>query len=79
MCHLPYEERLQRLGLHFLQRRRLPADLITAFKVFKDLLDIDPNFVFLPLARRDLRGRPKCQPPPKEGVNIFGEGCEILE
>ncbi len=37
--HLPYEERLQ--------RRRLRADLITA-------LDIEPNLVFLLLARRGL-------------------------
>ncbi len=43
MRHLPYEERLQRLGFHSLQRRRLRDDLITAFKIFKGLLDIDPN------------------------------------
>ncbi len=56
--HLPYEERLQRLGLYSLQRRRLRADLITAFKIFKSLLDIDPNLFFLPPARRGLRGHP---------------------
>ncbi len=56
MCHLPYEEILQRLSLHFLQRRRLRADLITAFKVFTGLLDIDPNLFFLPPAGRGLRG-----------------------
>ncbi len=56
--HLPYEERLQRLGIHSLQRRRLQADLITAFKIFTGLLDIDPNFFFLPPARRGLRGHP---------------------
>ncbi len=48
--HLPYEERLQ--------RRRLRADLITGFKIFKGLLDIDPNLFFLPPARRGLRGHP---------------------
>ncbi len=48
--HLPYEERLQ--------RRRLLADLITAFKIFKGLLDIDPNLFFLPPARHGLRGHP---------------------
>ncbi len=58
MRHAPYEERLQRLGLHSLQRRRLRDDLITASKIFKDLLDIDPNLFFLPPARRGLRGHP---------------------
>ncbi len=56
--HLPYEERLQRLGLHSLRRRRLQADLITAFKIFTCLLDIDPNLFFLPPARSGLRGHP---------------------
>ncbi len=58
MLHLPYEERPQRLSLHSLQRRRLRADLITAFKIFKGLLDIDPNLFFLPPARRGLGGHP---------------------
>ncbi len=58
MRHLPYEERLQQLGLHSLQRRRFRADLITAVKIFKGLLDIDLNLFFLPPARRGLRGHP---------------------
>ncbi len=58
MRHLPYEERPQRLDLHSLQRRRLPVDLNTAFKIFKGFLDIDPNLFFLPPARRCLRGHP---------------------
>ncbi len=58
MRRLPYEERLQLLGLHSLQRRRLRVDLITTFKIFKGLLDIDPNLLFLPPARRGLRGHP---------------------
>ncbi len=49
-CHLPYEERLQ--------RRRLRADLITAFKIFTGLLDMDPNLFFLPPALRGLRRHP---------------------
>ncbi len=50
MRHLHYEERLQRLGLHSLQRQRLRANLFTVFKIFKCLFDIDPNlFSFLPL------------------------------
>ncbi len=58
MRHLPYEGRLQRLGRHSLQRRRLQADLITAFKIFTGLLDIDPNLLFIPPTRRGLRGHP---------------------
>ncbi len=58
MRHLPYEEGLLRLGIHSLQRRRLRHELITAFKIFKGLLDIDPNLFFLPPARRGLRGYP---------------------
>ncbi len=58
MRYLPYEERLQRLTLHSMQRRRLRDDLITAFKIFKDLLDIDPILFFLPPARRGRRGHP---------------------
>ncbi len=50
MRHLPYEERLQ--------RRRLRDDLITASKIFKGLLDIDPHLFFLPPVRRGLRGHP---------------------
>ncbi len=56
MHNLPYEERLQRLGLHSLQRRRLPADLITAFKIFTFILEFDPNLFFSPPARCSLRG-----------------------
>ncbi len=29
--------------------------------------------------RAPLQGTPRCEPPPKERVGIFGEGCEILE
>ncbi len=47
--HLPYEERLQLLGLHSMQRQRLRVDLITAFKVFTRLLDIDAKLFFFAL------------------------------
>ncbi len=29
--------------------------------------------------RAPLQSTPRCEPPPKEKVGIFGEGCEILE
>ncbi len=71
-----YEERLQ--------RRRIRADLITALKIFTGPLDVDPNLFFPSYRstrpkRAPLQGTPRCEPPPKEKVGIFGEGCEILE
>ncbi len=56
--HLTYEERLQRMGLHSLQRRRLQTDLITTFKIFTGLFDIDLNLFLLPPARHGLKGHP---------------------
>ncbi len=56
--NLPYKERLQRLGLHSLQRCRFRADLITTFKIFRGLLDVDQNLFFLPPSRRGLKGHP---------------------
>ncbi len=58
MRYLPYEERLQQLVLHSLQRLRLRDELITVFKIFKALLDIDHKLFFLPPTRRGLRGHP---------------------
>ncbi len=52
--HLPYEERLQWLGLHALQRRWLWVDLITAFKIYTGLLDAGPNLFFIPPTERGL-------------------------
>ncbi len=56
--HLPYEERLQLLGLHSLQRRRIRADLNTTFKIFTGLLNVNSNLSFLPPTRRGFRGHP---------------------
>ncbi len=64
MRYLPYEERLDRQGLHSLKRRRHRADLIIAFKIFTALLDIVQNMFFRLPARRSLRG-------PKTRVAIF--------
>ncbi len=56
--HLPYKERLQLLGLHSLQRPRLQAELITAFKISTGPLDIDPYLSFLLPTQRVLIGQP---------------------
>ncbi len=82
--HLPYEERPQRMSLHSLQRRqRLRADLITAFKIFTEKLDVDLNS---PPPTHS--ARPKRAPLQvfqdtshrrKGGSAFFGEKCEILE
>ncbi len=49
--HFPYDERLQRLGLHFLKRQRVRPGLITVFKKLTSLTFLTPT-------RRGLRGVP---------------------
>ncbi len=40
---LLYEERIRRLGLHSLRRRRLRGELIVVYKMFSGGLDLDPS------------------------------------
>ncbi len=54
----PLRREIAAVGPLFLAVRRLRADLITAFKIFKGILDIDPNLFFLPPARCGLSGHP---------------------
>ncbi len=80
MRHLLYEEGLQRLGLQSLQWRRPDY----SHHDIQGFFGYWSKRFFLPPARRGLRGHPlkgtpRCEPPPKERVSIFGEGCEILE
>ncbi len=53
--HVPYEKRLRLLKLFSLERRRLRADLILAFKIFKGAVDLNPSEFFLRLPRAGLR------------------------
>ncbi len=54
---------------HSLQRRRVRADLIIAFKIFMGLLDVDSN----------IWGNPRQKPSAEERIGFFGEGRQILE
>ncbi len=56
LCHVPYEERLRQLNLFSLERRRLRADLILAFKSFNGEEDLSPSEFFLRPPRAGLRG-----------------------
>ncbi len=53
---LPYEERLRRLGLHSLRRRRLRGNPIVVKKCFFRGLDLDLSLFFTPPVQPGLRG-----------------------
>ena len=53
---LSYEQRLERTGLISLELRRLRADLIEVFKIFKGLEDVDLSTFFTLSESRRTRG-----------------------
>ncbi len=55
-CRLPYEEQLRRLDLHSLNRRHLRGDIVAAYKVYYEGLDLDPCLFFMPPVQSGLSG-----------------------
>ncbi len=56
MRELPYEDRLRRLNIFSLERRRLRGDLILAYNIFHGHLDLSRAEVFEAPSERNLRG-----------------------
>ncbi len=56
MRELPYEDRLRRLNIFSLKRRRLRGDLILAYNIFHGYLDLPRAGFFEAPSERDLRG-----------------------
>ncbi len=54
--HVPYEERLRQHNLFSLERRRLRANLILAFKIFKGEINLNPSDFIRHPPRAGLRG-----------------------
>ena len=53
MGNLPYEERLNKLGLTTLQARRERGDMIDTFKILTGKVDVEPGIWFDPLNSRE--------------------------
>jgi hypothetical protein len=65
--HLPYEQRLARLDMFSLKRRRLRGDLIETFKIVKQIAKVNPDYFFQRSHTTQLRGhnfklfKPRCR------------------
>ncbi len=53
-----YDERLRRLSLHSLTRRRLSGDLIVVCRMFNERLNLDPTLFFFPPKLQGLKVYP---------------------
>ncbi len=71
--HLPYEERLSRLGLHSLPGRRLWV----AFRICTGLLGVEIDLLFLPPTRRGLSAQTLRETPRKEPLPERGSAFSV--
>ena len=53
---LSYKERLDRLGLFSLERRRLRGDLIEVYKIMRDTVQLDSQYLFPKVGESKTRG-----------------------
>ena len=56
LARMPYEERLQMLGLFSLERRRMRGDLIETYKILHGMENIDEKTFFRKATSVNLRG-----------------------
>ena len=55
---MSYEERLEKLDLFKLCERRKRGDMILLYKIFNNLIDVDPNKLFNVVKDTSTRGHP---------------------
>ncbi len=83
--HVPYEKRLRQLNLFSMERRRLRADLILAFQVFKGEVDLSPCDFFPPplrpsrVTKANLLITAKTKLSSTQQRCLFSSGSKILE
>ncbi len=75
--NLSSEERLQRLGLHFMQLRRVWADIHGPIEC-ESKLCFSTSHLTWP-KRTPLQGTPRYEQSSKERIGLLGEGREIFE
>ena len=70
ISHLPYDQRLEYLGLPSLQYRRIRADLIQTYKIFTKQERLDPAIFFVPHQYSSTRGHSKKLQKPRSNTNL---------